>query len=66
MATEKKKPGPQKLTVRVPKKWDLSATALKNLQKALQPIARDTIAKLNGPGDVIVCVVRTPAPPTKK
>ena len=63
MATKKENPGPQKLNVRVPKRWNLSATALKDLQKALQPIAKDTIARLNGPGDVIVCVVRTPPPP---
>ncbi|MGO9263165.1 MAG: hypothetical protein ACLQU1_43830 [Bryobacteraceae bacterium] len=68
MATKKKtqKPGPPKLNVRVPKKWNLSATAIKNLQEALQPIARDTIARLKGPGDVVVCVVRTPPPPQKK
>ena len=59
MATKKEKPEPHKLTVQVPNEWDLSATAIKDLQEALQPIARDTIARLHGPGDVIVCVVRT-------
>jgi hypothetical protein len=66
MATKKKTDEPAKLNVQVPQEWNLSATALKDLQEALQPTARETITRLNGPGDVIVCVVRTPSPPRLK
>ena len=67
MATKKEKPGQHKLTVQVPKKWNLTAAALEKLQQALQPIVTETISKANGPGDVIVCVVRTPpSPPIRK